>query len=138
MSNEPATPRDAESPAKPPRADVVRVVEVRPRWQKFLVIGCAVVGAAGGAGSLALQLTQDDIVAKVDPISQLANRTNNGINRVDRATQRIEDIITDLPATPQPAGSPKTETTYRVGPFVITRSDRRIEIGGNPQKRRTP
>jgi hypothetical protein len=130
MRDEPAAPPVPAVPETPAKTEAIRVVEVRPKWQRYLVIGCAVVGAVGGAGSLAVQLTQDDLVAKVDPITELANRTNSGISRVDRVSQRIEDIFAPTPATPGAAKAPDVETTYRIGPFVIKRSDRRIEIKG--------
>ncbi|MFN8121915.1 MAG: hypothetical protein U0237_05745 [Thermoleophilia bacterium] len=129
----PLTPRPARPAGglpplhpDPPAADrVVRVREVQPRWRRWLLIGCAIVSAAGGAGSLLLQVAGGDrVVERVAPVAELAQRTNNGIAHVDAAVERIRGLARR--ATPARPGEPPEQT--RIGPFVIRRGPGYLEL----------
>jgi hypothetical protein len=120
-------------PAPAVTAHVVRVREVMPRWQKLLVIGCAVVGAVAGAASLYLQVAGGDAVSeKVTPIADLAERSNNGLARVDAAVARARALLEAVPGAAPPPSAPATRPAapaeYRVGPFVVRRGDGFIEL----------
>ncbi|MCC6831605.1 MAG: hypothetical protein IT200_09695 [Thermoleophilia bacterium] len=129
LTPRPAPPAGGLPPLRtttPPRADhVMRVREVQPRWRKWLLIGCAVVSAAGGAGSLYLQMAGGGkVVERVAPVTELAERTNNGIAHVDTAVARIRALARR--ATPARPGEARSET--RVGPFVIRRGPGYLEL----------
>lgn len=116
----PLRPEATEAPDR-----VVHVREVHPRWRMWLLIACAVVSAAGGAGSLFLQVSGGDEVAeRVAPVTELAQRTNNGIAHVDAAVARIRDLARR--AAPAAPGEAPSQT--RVGPFVIRRGPGYLEL----------
>lgn len=105
---------------------VVRVREVQPRWRMWLLVACALVSALGGAGSLYLQAAGgDEVVERVTPVVELAERTNGGIARVDAAVARLRALARR--ATPAAPGEASSET--RVGPFVVRRGPGYLELG---------
>jgi len=64
-------------------SQILRVREVRPRWQRNLIIGSAVLTAIASLGGLALQIRGNSSIAQLDPIARSAERFNEGLDTAE-------------------------------------------------------
>lgn len=84
----------------PGESSIVRVREVRPRWQRNLIIFCSGVTAVGSAAGLGWQIWGNNSISQLDPIARSAERFNEGADTVETWLESMrrarEGVIRDF------------------------------------------
>ncbi len=145
------TPDQSSGEPDPPQAQplfdadptkIPRVRIARPWWQIAAVACASVLAGAGGALTLATHFSDDNPIERVAPLGELADRANNGIERIDRTGEAFRTWsrqVTEYACRFELRASREYEIcTRQLGPFVTIKTidpDGNItrEIRMNPQ-----
>lgn len=93
-----------EAIAEQLRAAPIGVREVRNPWVRRLAIAGVVAAIGSAAFTVVSQVTSDNVVDRLAPVSRTADRVDRGITGVESALDRvrggIDNATTEDPATP--------------------------------------